>query len=103
MNKDKLVEIEAAFFRTAFCNSECYEGNVAVVCAFTNGQSFFGREIIKIITNNLKFATELGSYWLETSCGEPDWCEGLDLDQNSIVDLIDLAMFDGCSIGIIKY
>jgi hypothetical protein len=35
----------------------------------------------------------LASYWHENGCGDPNWCEGTDLDTNGIVDLNDLMFF----------
>lgn len=34
-----------------------------------------------------------GSYWLETGCIAPDWCEGADLDTDGDVDCGDLMLF----------
>ncbi len=36
---------------------------------------------------------QLSAYWLETNCGEPDWCEGADFDRNSTVNLADFTIF----------
>ena len=33
------------------------------------------------------------TYWFETDCSEPNWCEGADLDRSTAVDLVDLAIF----------
>ncbi|MEE9370709.1 MAG: dockerin type I domain-containing protein [Sedimentisphaerales bacterium] len=35
----------------------------------------------------------LASYWGETDCIDPNWCEGADLDINGSVDSNDLALF----------
>jgi hypothetical protein len=35
----------------------------------------------------------LGSHWLDTGCGHPDWCEGADLDADGNVDCDDLMLF----------
>lgn len=42
----------------------------------------------------------LSYHWLETGCGEPDWCEGCDLDRNSVVNLLDFALNYRCQIEI---
>ena len=33
------------------------------------------------------------SHWQENECGDPDWCEGTDLDTNGGVDVNDLMLF----------
>lgn len=35
----------------------------------------------------------LASYWQQTGCNEPGWCEGSDLDTNGKVDVYDLLLF----------
>ena len=37
----------------------------------------------------------LTSHWLETGCGEPDWCGGADLSRDGVVDTNDLKQFLG--------
>jgi hypothetical protein len=44
----------------------------------------------------------LASLWLQTDCDKPDWCSGLDLNQDSAVDFIDFALFDGCCIEVVR-
>ncbi|MHC4645578.1 MAG: hypothetical protein ACYTBJ_08745, partial [Planctomycetota bacterium] len=58
------------------------------------GQDFYGTDTIKIINKALDQIAALASYWLTESCGEPDWCAGLDLDQNDAVNFVDFAMMD---------
>ena len=35
----------------------------------------------------------LASYWQETSCNDPNWCEGTDIDIDGNVDVNDLILF----------
>ncbi|RKY25042.1 MAG: hypothetical protein DRP62_02250 [Planctomycetota bacterium] len=35
----------------------------------------------------------LASYWQETDCNDPNWCEGTDLDVDGSVDVNDLMLF----------
>jgi len=37
----------------------------------------------------------LASYWRQTSCGDPDWCEGVDINTDRNVDLSDIKLFAG--------
>ena len=102
LNEDGLVEIEAAFDRADFCSNGPAQGNVVVIGRLTNGQYFYGTDTIRIKTNNLEYLAVLTSHWLEAGCVEPDWCEGADLNRDSVVDFIDFAFFDGCCLEFIK-
>ncbi|MBA7641265.1 hypothetical protein ES703_48941 [subsurface metagenome] len=104
VNEDGLVEIEAAFGRAAFCGAATGSGpvEVTVVGLLTSGQYFYGTDTIKIINKSLEYLGVLASHWLEGGCGAPDWCGGVDLDHNSVVDFVDFAMFDGCCIEVIR-
>ena len=102
LNEDGLVKIMAAFDRAVFCSNGSGHRNVVVIGQLTTGQYFYGTDTIRIKTNNLEYLAVLTSYWLEAGCGEPDWCEGADLNRDSVVDFIDFAFFDGCCLEFIK-
>jgi hypothetical protein len=103
VNEDGLVEIEAAFDRGAFCAAGIAGEALEVTAGgwLTSGQQFYGTEMIKVTTNYLKYLNSLASYWLEAGCGKPDWCGGVDMDQDSAVDFLDFALFDGCCIEVV--
>ena len=44
------------------------------------------------VINFTNFAV-FAAHWLQSGCGEPDFCNGADLDGNSQVDYNDLALF----------
>jgi alpha-glucosidase (family GH31 glycosyl hydrolase) len=104
VNDDGLVEIEAAFGRADFCTIATgpYPIEVRVVGSLTTGQQFYGTDTIKITNNYFKYLGTLASRWLEAGCAGPDWCTGLDLNHDSLVNLVDLALFDACCIEVIK-
>jgi hypothetical protein len=104
INDDGLVEIEAAFDRGRFCSIVAPDEGmeVMVLGSLTDGRQFYGIDRIKIVTNSLKYLAALATQWLNCWCGNPDWCAGLDLDQDSAVDFTDFALFDGCCIEVIK-
>jgi len=102
INEDGLVKIMAAFDRAVFCSNGSMLEDIVVIARLTTGQYFYGTDTIRIKTNNLEYLAVLTSYWLEAGCGEPDWCEGADLDQSSVVDFIDFAFFDGCCLEFIQ-
>ena len=103
INDDNLVEVEAAFERSVFCEADISDEaiEVTVVGSFASGQQFYGTDTIKVTTSYLKHLGILASYWLEQECERADWCEGADLDQDSVVDFVDLALFDGCCIEVV--
>jgi hypothetical protein len=104
VNDDGLVEIEAAFGRADFCTivTGAEPMEVTVVGSLTSGQQFYGTDTIKITTNFFKYLGTLASRWLQRGCGEPDWCSGLDINQDSVVNLVDLALFNACCIEVIR-
>jgi hypothetical protein len=105
LSKDGLVEVEAAFDRGAFslCSSGQAERSVSILGLLTgtSGQYFYGTDSIKIINKMWEHLAGLASHWPEAGCGEPDWCGGAGLNQDSVVNLLDFALFDGCCIEII--
>ncbi len=100
---DGLVEIKVGFDRSSFCAAVDYgPAEVTVIGLLSNCEYFYGTDTIRIISGNLKYLAVLSSYWLETACGTPDWCGGVDLDQDSVVNFVDFALFDGCCIEVVK-
>jgi hypothetical protein len=104
INEEGLIEIEAAFSRADFCSAGVCDEIVDVTVSglLTNGQYFYGTDTIKITNKNLEYLAMFASYWLLADCAHPDWCSDLDLNQDSVVNFIDLAIFDGCCIEVIK-
>ncbi|MHC4620806.1 MAG: right-handed parallel beta-helix repeat-containing protein [Planctomycetota bacterium] len=103
VNEEGFVEVEAVFSRAEFCAAGI-DGNtleVTVAGSLTTGQLFCGTDTIKITANYLKYLADLAFHWLRTDCGKPDWCAGLDLDRNSIVNFVDFALFSRCSHKIV--
>ena len=41
-------------------------------------------------------------YSPESGCSEPDWCGGTDLNTDSVVDLRDFGLLDGCCVEVIE-
>jgi hypothetical protein len=104
VNEDGLVEIEIAFERGAICEAGVNDEAIAVrvIGSLSNGEYFYGTDIIRIINGGLKYVAVLASHWLEAGCGVPDWCGGVDLNHSSTVDFVDFALFDGCCIEVVK-
>jgi hypothetical protein len=43
---------------------------------------------------------ELSTYWLEEGCEKPHWCDGFDINQDSVVNLIDFALLQNYCIEL---
>ncbi|MHC4474789.1 MAG: choice-of-anchor Q domain-containing protein, partial [Planctomycetota bacterium] len=101
VNEDGQVEIKAAFDRAAFCSSGAFDGTITVEGQLVTGQPFYGTAGIKVIGKSWDIIALVASYWLRTDCGGPDWCGGLDLDQDSTVNLVDLARCQSCCVEVV--
>ena len=101
LNNEGLTELEIAFGHSVFCHAGSAQGRVTVTGLFTNGSYFRGDDTIKIVDNTFKHLAVLAQYWLQAGCAKPDWCQGLDLDHDSAVNLTDFALFDTCCADII--
>jgi hypothetical protein len=97
------VGVEIGFDRAAICGAGIDYGpaEVTVMGRLSDCRYFYGTDTIRIITSNLKYLAVLASHWLEGGCGVPDWCGGVDLDRNSVVDFVDFVLLDGCCIEVI--
>ncbi len=94
--------IEIGFQRSGFCDAmgDYGPGEVTVSGRLTTGRYFYGTDVIKVIANNFEYLGILANYWLRGGCGAPDWCGGADADTSGVVDLVDLALFDGCCLQV---
>jgi hypothetical protein len=93
VNKDKLVEIEAAFERQAICSlAGDWPQELTVAGFLTDGNIFLGTSSVKIIHPGMKVIEELASSWLQGDCVHPTWCDGIDMNRDSLVNLPDYAL-----------
>jgi len=102
INDDSLVEMEIGFSRADFCSYGPFDGTVTVIGTLTSGQYFYGTDTVRILDKTFEALALLSSHWLDSDCGKPDWCSGFDLDQDSVVNFVDFALFDGCCIEVVK-
>jgi hypothetical protein len=92
-NKDKLVEIEAAFEREAVCSLTGDWPEALTVAGFlSDGNIFLGTSTVRIIHPGMKVIEELASCWLNADCVQPDFCDGIDMNRDSLVNLPDYAL-----------
>ncbi|MHC4501237.1 MAG: choice-of-anchor Q domain-containing protein, partial [Planctomycetota bacterium] len=70
INEDGLVEVEATFERSAFCEAGISDEavEVTVTGSFMSGQQFYGTDTIKITHDYFKYLGVLAAHWLEEEC-----------------------------------
>ncbi|NIP50953.1 MAG: hypothetical protein GWN67_03145, partial [Phycisphaerae bacterium] len=93
VGEDGLVRVDMAFDRAAFCDALTDSGSIEITVKgfLTNSQYFYGTDTIKIIDNIFEYLAFLSSQWLGADCSKLDWCQGADIDQDSVVNLYDYA------------
>ncbi len=93
VNKDKLVEIEAAFEREAVCSlAGAWPQELTVAGFLADGSIFLGTSTVRIIHPGMKVIEELASCWLQGDCVHPTWCDRIDMNRDSLVNLLDYAL-----------
>ena len=93
VNKDKVVEIEAAFERESFCSlAGAWPEELTVAGFLTDGNIFLGTSTVRIIHPGMKVIEELAWQWLNGDCVHPDFCNDIDMNRDSIVNLLDYAL-----------
>jgi len=63
-----------------------------------DGNIFLGTSSVRTITPGLTELMDLSTYWLQDGCKKPHWCDGLDLNRDSVVNLLDFALLHNCCI-----
>ncbi|MHC4309621.1 MAG: GLUG motif-containing protein, partial [Planctomycetota bacterium] len=103
VNKDKLVQIEAAFERQALCSLAGNWPQALTVAGFlADGNIFLGSSKVRITHPGMNVIEELASYWLQTDCVHPDFCNGIDMNRDSIVNLLDYALLMNTNVEFIN-
>ena len=103
VNKDKLVEIEAAFEREAVCSLAGDWPQALTVAGFlTDGSIFLGTSTVRIIHPGLNVIEELASCWLQADCVHPTWCDRIDMNRDSLVNLLDYALLMNINVEFVS-
>ena len=101
VNDEGLVEVEVTFARSAFCSSGYFEGVVTVVGSLIDGNQFVGTDMIRVNDRSFERLADLADYWLAIDCDGPDWCGGLDSNEDGVVNFGDFALLGGCCIEVL--
>jgi hypothetical protein len=104
INDQNSVEIVATFARSNLppiwtMGTEPLE--MLLTGSLVTGRRFYGVGSVTIVQRNLRCLAALASHWLQPDCNDPNWCDGLDLDQNGAVNFADLALSNGCCIEVL--
>jgi hypothetical protein len=96
VNEEGMVEIHAAFDRSAFCSIPPGGQTITAIGSLADGRDFYATDTIRIITGNFKCLADFAPHWLQADCAAPDWCDGFDLDHDSNINFIDFALSECC-------
>jgi hypothetical protein len=93
VNKDKLVQIETAFERQVLCSlAGDWPQELTVAGFLADGNIFLGTSNVRINHPGMNVIEELAWYWLNEDCVHPDFCDGIDMNRDSLVNLLDYAL-----------
>jgi hypothetical protein len=98
VNKNKVVEIEAAFERQALCSlAGDWPENLTVAGFLADGNIFLGTSTVRIIHPGMKVIEELASCWLQGDCVYPE----TDINRDSLVNLLDYAFLMNTNVEFV--
>jgi len=95
--------IVLAFFdKIQLMNAVSDNGRVEleVVGKMKTGQKYVGQSTIWIIDKEFRCIVGFALHWLDSDCTEPYWCDGFDIDRDSVVNFADFALCDGCNTEV---
>jgi hypothetical protein len=94
--------VEIGFERSGFCDAlgDFGPAEVTVSARLTNGQYFYGTDVLRVIANDFESLSVVADYWLANGCTAPGWCGGADIDASGAVDFADFALFDACCVEV---
>jgi hypothetical protein len=93
VNKDKLVQIEAAFERQAVCSlGGDWPRELTVAGFLADGNIFLGTSKVRINHPGMNVIEDLAWYWLNADCVHSYFCNDIDMNRDSLVNLADYAL-----------
>jgi hypothetical protein len=103
VNDNELVQVEAAFEREALCSlAGDWPQKLTVAGFLTDGNIFLGTSTVRMITPGLKEIGELSLYWLNADCVHPDFCDRIDMNRDSLVNLLDYALLQNSQVEFVS-
>ena len=102
VNKNGQVQIEAAFEREAVCSLTGDWPDTLTVAGFlADSNIFLGTSTVRIIHPGMKVIEELASCWLQGDCVHPDFCNEIDMNRDSLVNLLDYALLMNINVEFV--
>ena len=103
VNDNELVEVEAAFEREQVCSLTGDWPQALTVAGFlTDGNIFLGTSTVRMITPGANDIEDLALYWLNADCIQPDFCDGIDMNRDSMVNFPDYALLLNSQVEFIR-
>jgi len=104
VNENELVEVEAAFEREQVCSLAGDRPQKLTVAGFlTDGNIFLATSTVRMITPGANDIEELALYWLNADCAQPDFCNGIDMNRDSMVNFPDYALFLNSQVEFVSH
>ena len=93
-NEQGQVVLTVSFDRGDFCDMNPPGGflQLTAVGRLNSGHYFYASDTIRILDTKMEHLLGLAAHWLEEGCGKPDWCEGQDVNRDTVVNLNDFAL-----------
>jgi hypothetical protein len=90
---DGRLGLEVTFNRQDVCAAQLPLGFYPVTLAgsLMSGHYFYANDGVRIMDNKMEHLLNVAVHWLESGCRKPDWCDGQDINADTVVDLRDLA------------
>ena len=97
------VEIEAAFAREDVCSlAGDWPESLTVAGFLADGNIFLGTASVRTITPGRAELVDLSTYWLQETCKDSYFCDGLDLNRDSVVNLLDFTLLPNSTVEFIS-
>jgi hypothetical protein len=102
VNKNGRVQIETAFERQQVCSlAGDWPDELTVAGFLTDGSIFLGTSKVRIIHPGMNVIEELAWYWLNADCVQPDFCNQIDMNRDSVVNLADYALLMNINVEFV--
>ena len=94
INEDGLVQVDVSFARSEFCETDLPLGFNQLIAtgSLASGHYFYAVDEIRILDNRMEHLIALAANWLAEDCGKPDWCDGQDINTDTVVDFRDFVL-----------
>jgi len=104
VNENERVQIDAAFERETVCSlAGDWSAALTVAGFLTDGNIFLGTSKVRMVTPGANDIEELALYWLNADCVQPDFCDGFDMNRDSLVNFPDYSLFLNSQVEFVSH